>query len=79
MPVDDTNWFELLIVVKDKHITVKINGETVVDYLEPENPDRAPHRKQRLIDPNGGAIALQAHDAFSTWYFKEIKLKKLPD
>jgi hypothetical protein len=32
-----------------------------------------------VLDAKGGAIALQAHDANSTWYFKEVKIKRLPD
>ena len=49
----------------------------VVDYLEPENPARKPNRKGRLLNLNGGAIALQAHDPDSIWYFKEIRIRDL--
>lgn len=76
---DDTVWFEVHIVVRDKRIVVNINGQKVIDYTEPENPERPPNRAGRLLNPNGGAIALQAHDPDSVWYFKEIQIKRLPD
>lgn len=75
--LEDTEWFETRIRVEGKRIQVWLDGESVVDYLEPENPDRKPSHKGRLLKPNGGAIALQAHDPDSIWYFKEIRLKQL--
>ncbi len=51
----------------------------MVDYSEPENPERSESRKLRVLDPRGGAIAIQAHDADSTWHFREIKIRRLPD
>lgn len=75
--LDDTEWFETRIRVEGKRIQVWLNGKPVVDYLEPENPDRKPSREGRLLKPTGGAIALQAHDPDSIWYFKEIRLKQL--
>ena len=75
--LDDTEWFETRIRVEGKRIQVCLNGKAVVDYLEPENPDRKPNRKGRLLKPTGGAIALQAHDPDSVWYFKEIRLRQL--
>lgn len=76
-PLDDTQWFETRIKVVGKRISVWLNGNKVIDYLEPENPVRKPSRKGRLLNPEGGAIALQAHDTESLWYFKGIKLKSL--
>jgi hypothetical protein len=78
-PVDDRNWFEMHIIVSGKQIVVNVDGKKVVDYVEPEHPERAEGRKLRVLDPAGGAIAIQAHDANSTWYFKEVKIKRLPD
>jgi len=78
-PVEDTQWFEMHIVVNGKRIVINVDGKKVVDYTEPDHPDRPEGRKQRVLDPKGGAVALQAHDANSTWYFKEIKLRRLPD
>lgn len=77
-PVDETQWFTIRIVVNGKRIAAAINGQQLLDYTEPENVTRPPERAQRLFDPAGGAIALQAHDPGSTWYFKDIRVKRLP-
>jgi hypothetical protein len=77
-PVDETQWFTIRIVVQGKRITAAINGQPVLDYTEPANVQRPPERTGRLFDPAGGAIALQAHDPNSTWYFKDIRVKRLP-
>ncbi len=76
-PVDETKWFEVRLRVESKRIQVFIEGEQVVDYTEPPNPERAPNRAKRLLDPKGGAIALQAHDPGSVFYFKQIRLREL--
>jgi len=76
-PLDDTKWFETRIRVEGKRIQVWLDGRRVVDYIEPENPERKPSRKGRILAPRGGAVALQAHDPESAWYFKEIRIKRL--
>lgn len=77
-PVDETKWFTVRIVVKEKRITISVDGEQVVDYTEPEDVKREAARAGRVLDPNGGAIALQAHDPTSNYYFKDIRIKRLP-
>src|SRR5262249_20758143 len=77
-PVDETEWFQVRIVVRDKHITVVINGKEVVDYTEPDDPERSAKREGRGFMADGGAIALQAHDRGSVWYFKDIRVRRLP-
>jgi hypothetical protein len=76
-PVDETEWFEVGITVRGKRIVVKLNGRTVVDYVEPDSPVREKSRKGRLLSKTGGKIALQAHDRKSRWYFREIKIRRL--
>lgn len=75
--VDDTEWFSLYIKVEGKNILVKINDKVTVDYTEPDNPERPANRKGRLLKASGGAIALQAHDPDSVWYFKDIYIREL--
>jgi len=77
-PVDESKWFVIKVVVKDKHITIALDGKEVVDYTEPADVKRPPDRAGRLFADDGGAIALQAHDAKSIWYFKTIRVKRLP-
>ena len=76
-PVDETEWFEIRFRVEGKRIQVWTDGEQVIDYTEPDHPERKPSRAKRLIDPQGGAIALQAHDPGSVFYFKQIRVREL--
>ncbi|MBL9187814.1 MAG: DUF1080 domain-containing protein [Opitutaceae bacterium] len=76
-PVDETKWFTVRIAVKDRRITVQVEGQTTVDYTEPDNVQRAPARKGRRLNPLGGAIALQAHDPGSVFYFKSVRIRSL--
>lgn len=77
-PVDETKWFTLRIVVRGKRITVALDGREVVDYTEPADVVRPTERAGRLFSSEGGAIALQAHDSRSVWYFKAIRVRRLP-
>ncbi len=77
-PVDESQWFRVRIRVEGKHITVQLNDKSVVDYTEPPNVQRPPDRAGRKLNPAGGAIALQGHDPGSTFYFKDIRIKRLP-
>jgi len=77
-PVDESHWFTVRIRVEGKRIQTWINDSLTVDYTEPENPVRPKERSGRLLRPDGGAIALQAHDDKSTFYFREIKIRRLP-
>ncbi len=77
-PVDETKWFTLRFKVDGKHIEVWLNDIKVNDYTEPPEPDRPASRAKRLIDPKGGAIAIQAHDPGSIFYFRSIRIRRLP-
>jgi len=79
--VDEANWFTVHIRVQGQRIVVQLNGKTVVDYTEPPGvvAQRSAERKGRVLRPEGGAIALQAHDDKSTFYFKSIRVRALPD
>jgi len=68
----DNEWFNYHIIVKDKHIVIKINGETISDYTEPDDLDR-PTRQLST-----GTFAFQAHDPNSKAAYKNIMVKVLP-
>lgn len=76
-PVKDDEWFEYHITVIGKRIVVKVNGTTTVDYTEPAEPKRPESWEQRLL--SHGLIALQAHEAESTVYYRNIRVKVLKD
>lgn len=77
-PVDESQWFTARLRVEGQRIRIWINEQQVVDYTEPPNPARPPERAGRLLRREGGAIALQAHDDRSTFYFREIRIRPLP-
>ena len=76
-PVDESQWFRVGVAVKGRRITISVNDKQVVDYTEPPNAERPPERAGRLLNTEGGGIALQAHDPGSTFYFKDIRARKL--
>jgi hypothetical protein len=78
-PVDETKWFTLRFKVDGKHIEVWLNWKKVMDYVEPPNPERPASRVKRLIEPEGGAIAIQAHDPGSVFYFRSIRVRQLKE
>jgi hypothetical protein len=77
-PANDNEWFTVRLEVMGKTIRTYINDELIADYTEPENLIRAnKNPKNRRL--SSGNIALQCHDPNSTVYYKNIKLKPLPD
>jgi type 1 glutamine amidotransferase len=74
-PSKDNEWFRYYIKVQGKHITIKIDGKTTVDWTEPaawSPPDGMPGRRI-----SHGTFALQGHDPGSTVYFKNLMVKPL--
>lgn len=71
----DSVWHNLNIRVEGKHVQIKVNDQLVVDYVEPENPSGQQSKKVL----SSGTFALQGHDPLSTVFFKNIKVKTLPD
>jgi hypothetical protein len=72
--VKDNVWYTEHIIVKDKHVTIKINDKVAVEYDEPAELPK--NRGGRKID--AGTFALQGHDPKSKVYFKDIYVKPLP-
>jgi len=75
--VKDNEWFTESFTVEGKHVIVKINDKTVVDYTEPDNVKREAGSEGRVL--SSGTFALQGHDPNSKVYFKNIMVKVLPD
>lgn len=75
--VKDNEWFILHIKVKDKKISVAINDKQVVNYTEPENPQRDEGMKERIL--SSGTFALQGHDPKSKVFYKNIFVKIIRD
>ncbi|WP_423147351.1 3-keto-disaccharide hydrolase [Rubrolithibacter danxiaensis] len=73
--VKDNEWYTEYIKVQDKHIVIKINDKTVVDYTEPDSISQNSVIQKKL---SHGTFALQGHDPNSKVYFKDIFVKPLP-
>ena len=74
--VKDNEWYTEHIIVQGDKVTVKINGKTVMEYVESEDKNRPEDAGEKKIDH--GTFALQAHDPGSVVYFKDIMVKPLP-
>ncbi len=72
-PNTDGEWFDYEIRVEGRHITIRVNGKTCVDFTEPELPADAPPRRL-----SQGTFAIQGHDPNSTVFFKDIQARTLP-
>lgn len=68
-PSKDNEWFTYHIIARGRHITLKVDGKTVNDYTEPAD-------KRRRAS---GTFAIQGHDPKSKVYYKDIRVKPLPD
>jgi len=75
--IQDDTWWTETVIVNDRHVTVKLNDKTVVDYDEPDGKEAFNKDFERRL--GGGTFALQAHDPNSTIYYKNIRVKRLPD
>ena len=74
-PAQDKQWFTHHIIVRGKHVIVKIDGNTVVDYVEPDDVSFPDWPGRKL---SSGTFALQGHDPGSIVYYKNIVVKPLP-
>ncbi|MCA9054926.1 MAG: DUF1080 domain-containing protein, partial [Planctomycetaceae bacterium] len=74
--VPDNVFFTEHLTVRGKHVTIAVEGQTVVDYTEPEGYSH-PRYAGRNVDH--GTFALQAHDPQSVTYYREIWLRRISD
>jgi hypothetical protein len=65
------------VLLAAREITLIVNGETIVDHTEPEDPPQADATRDRRL--SHGTIALQAHDPGSIVRYRNIRIKPLAD
>lgn len=70
-PAKDDTWFTEEVIVKDKQITVIVDGKVLFEFVEPDGVTGT----RRL---SNGTFALQAHDPGSEVHYKNIRVKRLP-
>jgi hypothetical protein len=73
--VKDMEWFTEYVKVVGKHVIVKLNDKTVVDYTEPADYKPEPGQTNHFL--SSGTFALQGHDPKSEVHFKNIMVKVL--
>jgi hypothetical protein len=59
-------WFTQEVIADGNHITIKVNGNTTVDFVDESNAYRKGH------------FALQQHDPRTKVWFRKIEVKELP-
>lgn len=79
VPSKDNVWYTQEIEVRGLHIVVKIDGKTVVDHTMPKEAEGEYKLPTRMTYLPHGTFALQGHDPGSKVYFKNIRVKVLPD
>ena len=72
---DEGEWTPLEIAVRGKNISVKVKGEDVVCYTEPDKAFRVPEHSKMLLG-HGKISILGGHGTVS---FKDLTIKRLPD
>jgi len=77
-PVDETQWFKVRLRVEGRRIQIFVNDRQTADYTERDGDPRPKGFEGRFLDPRGGSIALQAHDPDSVYYFKDLRIRRLP-
>jgi hypothetical protein len=75
--IQDDTWWTETVIVQGNHVTIKLNDKVVVDYTEPAGKEAFNKDFERRL--GSGTFALQAHDPESTVYYKNIRVKRLPD
>ena len=74
--IEDKTWWTEHVIVKGRHVTIKLNDKVVVDYEEPADKEPFSGDFERRLGK--GTFALQGHDPGSTVYYKNIRVKRLP-
>ncbi len=65
--VPPDTWFTQEVEAVGNHITIKVNGKTTVDFVDPNNLHKSGH------------FAFQQHDPKSQVWIKNVEVMELPD
>lgn len=76
--VPDQKPFRMAVAVRGKNVQIRLNGELLVDYVEPTPPViPAGGEKYRFLDH--GTFALQCHNEGSKVAYKSVRVRPLSD
>ncbi len=77
-PAKDEVWYTQEIIVQGLQVTVKIDGQTILEYtLPPDAVGECPFGRMTWLPR--GTFALQGHDPGSKVCYRNIRVKVLPD
>jgi hypothetical protein len=79
IPTKDNTWYTQEISCIDGQVVVKLDGTTVLEYTVPDASKEHGFPKSKQIWQPSGTFALQGHDPGSKVYFKNLRVKILPD
>ena len=76
--VQDERPFQIRVMVRGKNVQIRLNGQLLVDYVEPTPPViPAGGETQRFLDH--GTFALQCHNDGSRVSYRRVRVRPLPD
>ncbi len=76
--VPDEKPFQIRAMVRGKNVQIRLNGQLLVDYVEPTPPViPAGEEKQRFLDH--GTFALQCHNDGSKAFYRSVRVRPLHD
>lgn len=74
----DEKPFQIRATVRGKNVQIRLNGQLLVDYVEPTPPViPAGEERQRFLDH--GTFALQCHNDGSKAFYRSVRVRPLPD
>ena len=73
-PVGDNEWFDYDIIVKGKHVEIKINGKTTAEWTQPDDWKPRGFSARQI---GSGTFALQGHDPGSKVMYRNIRVKPM--
>lgn len=75
-PAEDGKWWTQEVIVQGRKVTVKIDGQILLEYTEPRGAQAGQQYTRKL---SSGTFALQAHDPKSVVRYKNIRVKRLTE
>jgi hypothetical protein len=70
----DNKWWTQEIIVEGNKVTVKVDGQIALQYIEPAGSQLGKDFERKLSE---GTFALQGHDPKSVVRYKNIRVKRL--
>jgi hypothetical protein len=73
----DDSWFDLSVAVRGNSITVSVDKKIIIEYVQPENPDRTEGIEKRLL--SRGLVLLQKSNNSGSIQVDDISIELLAD